>query len=268
MKRITEPLSEERLGRLLSQRAQGALPPDLLTEALSRVHAARPRRSPWSVLATALSAGALVIAAVVIIGLALLNQFPQNQQRGAALDSPSDQQLESPRSTNPSATPTVSSVASPQTTPSATLIPTPQDCTGATKHYSGGYVSRLKADPRFGTIYDEPQADGSTIVVVGVTADPDAVYAEICGLAPARTTFQMHLVDYSWNDLQAVKGAAEALMTKPTPDNVKITFVSVDGYTDRVVVGIDPYTDAAAAALSESLGPEAVVVAKPPAKYM
>ena len=51
-------------------------------------------------------------------------------------------------------------------------------------------------------------------------------------------------------------------MTKPTPDNVAITFIGIDNYSDRVVVGIDPYSAAAAAAISALLGPESVVISQ------
>jgi len=135
--------------------------------------------------------------------------------------------------------------------PSTTFTPPPSNDWNL-----GPLLRTLKNDPRYGGIYI---ACGDTIVI-GVTRNADEITTLISPNIPPGAKVEVHLVHFSWSDLSSVKEAVDASWQTLIDGGLGVNSNGVDPVSNRVVVGIKPYSAQVADSLATRFGPEIRVV--------
>jgi hypothetical protein len=135
--------------------------------------------------------------------------------------------------------------------PSTTFTPPP-----STAWNLRALLRTLKNDPRYGGIYI---ACGDTIVI-GVTRDAEEITQLISPDIPPGAKVEVNVVEFSWNDLSRVKDAVDASLQAMLDEGLPVNANGIDPVSNRVEVGIKPYTDQAAESLRARFGPEIKVV--------
>jgi hypothetical protein len=170
-------------------------------------------------------------------------------------------------------TPYTTATTAPTQTPVPSPAPTPLDCEPAgtaspgpspldvnTWTFRGHRI--LDAEPRYGGVY----VDGN-IFVINVTAEPELVCDEIRSILPAGALVQMRIVDYPWSELEAVMATVESDWLELTNAGVAINFLDADEVANRVVIGIQPFSDQVASDLRAKYGRTIKVIERGPAYY-
>lgn len=123
------------------------------------------------------------------------------------------------------------------------------------------YIARNISNDTFSSMHLERKAGGNEKLILSFTAEiPASHRRQILGLARNPGLIVFRRVDFSQNQLMQKQREIDRLWNTLAREGIQICHTHIDAVTNRVEIGIDPYTKAAAAKLRQRFDPAMIQV--------